>query len=83
MTWKRCRRCGIPHHEHPDANKSGGVGQLQPWDGEVCPICLDRRRELAKRAVWRYLWELLSPDDYVTGISTEPEQRTLGEMADA
>jgi len=81
MTEKRCSRCGVPHHEHPEANKSGGVGQLLPWDGDVCPICLDRRRELAKRAVWRYLWELLSPDDYVTGIDTEPEQATLGEVA--
>ncbi len=54
MTDLRCIRCGVPHHEHPDANKSGGVGQLIPWEEDVCPICLDRRRELAKRAVWRY-----------------------------
>lgn len=80
MTEKRCRRCGVPHHEHPEANKSGGVGQLLPWDDDVCPICLDKRRELASRAAWRYLEALLSGEILQP---TEPEQITLTEAADA
>lgn len=83
MTEKRCRRCGVPHADHPDANQSGGHDDLVPWEGDLCPICVDKRRELAKRAVWRYLAELLDPtDDYVS--ETEPEQTTLpGVTADA
>jgi len=77
VTEKRCRRCDVPHHEHPDANKSGGVGQLIAWEDDLCPICMDKRRELAGRAVWRYLAE------YLAGEIAKPsaaEQTTLGEV---
>lgn len=79
MTDLRCRHCGVPHFEHPDVNKSGGVGRLLSWDGDLCPVCIDRRRELAAAAARRYIVELLDPtDDYVT--RTEPEQATLAEV---
>jgi len=78
MTKKRCRRCGVPHADHPDANKTGGVGGLLAWEDDLCPICLDRRRELATRAAWRYLVELLAGN--IT-TPTEPEQTTFGEVA--
>ena len=67
MTETRCRRCGVP--------READVG-LMAWDDGVCPVCLDKRGELAGRAVWRYLAEVLDPsDDYVS--RTEPEQTTL------
>jgi hypothetical protein len=60
MTEKRCRRCGVPHADHPESNKTGGVGGPLAWEDDLCPICLDKRRELAGRAVWRYLAALLA-----------------------
>jgi len=83
MTEKRCRRCGVPHADHSESNKTGGVGGPLEWVDDLCPVCLDKRSELAGRAVWRYLAELLDPtDDYV--LRTEPEQTTLpGVTADA
>lgn len=80
MSEKRCRRCGVPHHEHPDANKSGGVGQLLSWDDDLCPICIDRRRELAQLAAWRYLGAVLAGE---IAEPTEPDQITLTEATDA
>ncbi len=77
MTEKRCRRCDVPHHEHPDANKTGGVGQLIPWGDDLCPICVDQRRELASRAVWRYLAELLAGE---ISQPSPPEQATFQEV---
>lgn len=82
MTEKCCRRCDVPHADHPDANKTGGIGDLCAWVDGICPVCLDKRRELAKRAVWRHLAIRLDPtDDY--GAPTESEQTTLPEAADA
>lgn len=41
---KRCSRCDIPHSEHPDANKTGGVGELLEWEDGLCGVCLDRKK---------------------------------------
>lgn len=60
---KRCRDCGICHHEHPDANKSGGMGRILPWREGRCPACADRRRERSRKAARRYVFSVLDPDD--------------------
>lgn len=79
---RRCRRCGVPHADHPESNKSGGVGGLLAWADDLCPICLDRRRELRHRAAVRYVAALLDPsNDYVSAAG--PEQTTLPEVIGA
>lgn len=75
---RRCRSCGIPHADHPDASKGGGMGRILPWRDDRCPACLDRRSEWAARATRRYVDAVLAGDDYVR--STEPGQATLGEV---
>lgn len=51
----RCRRCNVPHARHPDANKNGGVGYILRWQGDLCPVCRDKRGEQEERALWRVL----------------------------
>lgn len=63
MTDLRCRTCGIPHHENPDASSGGGLGRILPWDGELCPVCVERRRERRQAAARRYAAILVDPDD--------------------
>lgn len=73
-----CRRCGVPHAEHPDASADGGMGRVLPWRDGRCPACLDRRSELAARGARRYADAVLAGDDYV--VPSEPGQATLGEV---
>lgn len=81
MTDLVCRRCDIPHADHPDAGKSGGVGRLLPWDGDLCPVCQARRRERTGSAARLSVATRLDPaDDYLQRSPTGPEQRTLTEV---
>lgn len=44
IDFRRCRRCSVPHADHPDANNGGGVGHFYEWVDDVCPVCQDWRR---------------------------------------
>lgn len=63
MVDQHCRDCGVCHYEHPDANKTGGMGRILPWREGRCPACVDRRRELRRTATRRYVSSVVDPDD--------------------
>jgi hypothetical protein len=46
----RCPRCQVPHYEHEDASKGGGMGRIFAWSGGLCPVCRQYRSEKEAQA---------------------------------
>ena len=80
MTEQRCRRCSVPHADHPDANQSGGMGRFLPWRNGRCPACLDRRREWRRWGAIHVAAARLDPNDDYLAPDAGPTQATLEEV---